>query len=129
MTLDSVQRRVVPAGDTHTVILARTYDTTIDDLWDACTNPDRIPRWFLPISGDLRLNGRYQLEGNAGGTIERCEPRTIWSGRRRRRMGYLDRRPRPLPRLGQGRGPRRGRRMGRIAGRPRVHDRGQRALA
>ena len=30
------------------------------------------PRWFLPVSGELKLGGRYQLEGNAGGTIERC---------------------------------------------------------
>jgi uncharacterized protein YndB with AHSA1/START domain len=50
------------------------YDTTIDDAWDALTNAERIPRWFLPISGDLRLGGRYQLQGNAGGEITRCEP-------------------------------------------------------
>jgi hypothetical protein len=56
------------------VIAARTYDTTLEDLWDAITNGDRLPRWFLPISGDLRLGGRYQLKGNAGGTITRCEP-------------------------------------------------------
>jgi uncharacterized protein YndB with AHSA1/START domain len=43
-------------------------------VWDACTNPERIPRWFLPISGELRVGGRYQLEGTAGGTIERCDP-------------------------------------------------------
>ncbi len=43
-------------------------------MWDALTDADRIPRWFLPISGDLRLGGRYQLEGNAGGTITTCEP-------------------------------------------------------
>src|SRR5262249_45824537 len=30
-------------------------------------------RWFLPISGDLRLGGRYQLQGNAGGEITRCD--------------------------------------------------------
>ena len=42
------------------------YDTTIEDVWDAISNAERIPRWFLPISGDLRLGGRYQLEGNAG---------------------------------------------------------------
>ena len=53
---------------------SRGYDTTIDDLWDAITSAERIPRWFLPISGDLRLGGRYQLTGNAGGTITRCEP-------------------------------------------------------
>jgi uncharacterized protein YndB with AHSA1/START domain len=50
------------------------YDTNLDDVWDAITNAGRIPRWFLPISGDLRLGGRYQLEGNAGGTITACEP-------------------------------------------------------
>jgi uncharacterized protein YndB with AHSA1/START domain len=52
----------------------RLYDTGLDDAWDALTNPERIPRWFLPISGDLKLGGRYQFKGNAGGMIERCEP-------------------------------------------------------
>jgi uncharacterized protein YndB with AHSA1/START domain len=56
------------------VIAGRTYDTTVDDLWDALTSKERIPRWFLPISGDLTLGGRYQFQGNAGGTITRCEP-------------------------------------------------------
>lgn len=56
------------------VVAARTYDTTIEDLWDALTSPERIPRWFLPIEGELRLGGRYQLRGNAGGTITRCDP-------------------------------------------------------
>jgi uncharacterized protein YndB with AHSA1/START domain len=55
-------------------VSGRTYDTTIDDVWDAISNPERIPRWFLPVSGDLREGGRYQLEGNAGGTITRCAP-------------------------------------------------------
>ena len=50
------------------------YDTTINDVWDAITNAERIPRWFLPISGELRLGGRYQLHGNAGGEIIGCEP-------------------------------------------------------
>jgi uncharacterized protein YndB with AHSA1/START domain len=56
------------------LVAARTYDTGIEDLWDALTNAERIPRWFLPVSGDLRLGGRYQLEGNAGGEITACEP-------------------------------------------------------
>lgn len=55
------------------VVAERTYPTTPDDLWDAITNPERLPRWFLPIEGDLRLGGRYQLKGNAGGTITRCD--------------------------------------------------------
>jgi uncharacterized protein YndB with AHSA1/START domain len=56
------------------VAARRTYDTTAEDLWDALTNGERIPRWFLPISGNLHLGGCFQLEGNAGGEITRCEP-------------------------------------------------------
>jgi uncharacterized protein YndB with AHSA1/START domain len=55
------------------VVAARVYDTDPDDLWDALTNPERIPRWFSPVTGDLKLGGRYQVQGNAGGTILRCE--------------------------------------------------------
>jgi uncharacterized protein YndB with AHSA1/START domain len=69
-----VGSRVLEAGDARVVTVSQSYQGTLDDLWDACTNPERIPRWFLPVSGDLRLGGRYQLEGNAGGTIERCDP-------------------------------------------------------
>ena len=61
-------------GSTTRIAVAhRTYATDRDDLWDAVTSPERVPRWFLPLTGDLRTGGRYQLEGNAGGTIERCE--------------------------------------------------------
>ena len=42
-------------------------------MWDALTNPERIGRWFLPISGDYRIGGRFQFEGNAGGEIVACE--------------------------------------------------------
>src|SRR5688500_7820285 len=59
---------------TRTVVATRSYPTTVADLWDAITSAERIPRWFLPVSGDLRLGGRYQLEGNAGGEITACEP-------------------------------------------------------
>ena len=38
------------------------------------TNIERIPRWFLPISGDLKVGGSYQLEGHASGTILTCDP-------------------------------------------------------
>jgi uncharacterized protein YndB with AHSA1/START domain len=56
------------------VVAARTYETSVEDLWDALTNAERIPRWFAPITGELKLGGRYQIQGNAGGTILRCEP-------------------------------------------------------
>jgi uncharacterized protein YndB with AHSA1/START domain len=75
--IDAVEREVgtgrIPAGDGRRVTLRRTYGAGIDDVWDALTDPDRIGRWFLPISGDYRVGGTYQFEGNAGGTILSCD--------------------------------------------------------
>ena len=59
------------------VTLSRSFTASAEYLWDAVTNAERIPRWFMPVSGDLRLGGRYQLEGNAGGTIVTCEPPSL----------------------------------------------------
>ena len=69
-----LQQREHEGQTARVVVAARSYDTDIQDLWDALTNPERIPRWFLPVSGDLKLGGRYQFQGNAGGTITACEP-------------------------------------------------------
>lgn len=63
----------IAAGEGHVVRLRRTFETPIDDVWDAVTDPERISRWFLPISGDYRIGGHYQLEGNAGGEIVACD--------------------------------------------------------
>jgi uncharacterized protein YndB with AHSA1/START domain len=60
-------------AQTRIAVARRTYRTDQADLWDALTNAERIPRWFLPISGDLEPGGRYQFEGNAGGVVERCD--------------------------------------------------------
>ena len=69
-SVSSLERDGQPA---RAVTLSRSYATTVEDLWDAVTNSERIPRWFLPISGELEPGGRYQLEGNAGGAITACE--------------------------------------------------------
>ncbi len=75
--IQATQRDVGPgrtaAGEGRTIHLQRTYEAAIDEVWDALTNPERISRWFLPISGDFRISGRYQLEGNAGGEILACD--------------------------------------------------------
>jgi uncharacterized protein YndB with AHSA1/START domain len=78
--MDAIERNVTvgpgEAGVGPAVVqrVSRVYRTDVDDLWDAVTNPERLPRWFAPVEGDLRLGGRYQVQGNAGGTIERCDP-------------------------------------------------------
>jgi uncharacterized protein YndB with AHSA1/START domain len=78
--LEAIHRQVeqqLPAdgsGEVVSVLLRRSYDAPVGDVWDAVTQPDRIKRWFMPISGDLRAGGSFQLEGNAGGEILSCEP-------------------------------------------------------
>jgi len=69
-----VGSRVIEAGLARVLTISQSYATSADDLWEACTNPERIGRWFLPVTGDLTLGGRYQVQGNAGGTVERCDP-------------------------------------------------------
>ena len=78
--LKAIHRQVeqqLPAdgsGERVSVLLRRGYDAPIDDVWDAVTQPDRIKRWLMPISGELRVGGSFQLEGNAGDEILTCEP-------------------------------------------------------
>ncbi|HEY6694728.1 MAG TPA: SRPBCC family protein [Solirubrobacteraceae bacterium] len=61
-----------------TLLIRRTYSAPPDDVWDAITDPERLVRWFLPVSGDLREGGRFSLEGNASGQIVRCDrPREL----------------------------------------------------
>jgi uncharacterized protein YndB with AHSA1/START domain len=76
--LNAVRRQVgsrtLEAGQASTVTMSQVYDADLEDAWDACTNPERLRRWFLPVSGDLREGGSYQVEGNASGTVESCEP-------------------------------------------------------
>jgi uncharacterized protein YndB with AHSA1/START domain len=65
-------------GESVTVLARRTYAASPEDTWSALTDPSRIVRWFMPISGDLRAGGTFQLEGNAGGDILECErPRRL----------------------------------------------------
>ena len=70
----AVSSRERDGREASVVAISQAYDTDVEDLWEACTTADRLARWFAPVSGDLRLGGRYQIEGNASGTVERCDP-------------------------------------------------------
>ena len=55
------------------------FDTDIDDVWSAVTDPSRLARWYGEIEGDLRLGGEFRAclfasgwEGT--GRVEACEP-------------------------------------------------------
>lgn len=70
----TVGTRTIDSGEAHVITISQSYGTDQADLWDAITNIERIPRWLMPISGDLNVGGSYQLEGQAGGTILTCDP-------------------------------------------------------
>ena len=55
------------------------YDTDIDDLWSALTDPGRLARWYGQVEGDLRPGGEFRLyvesaDLDGTGRVEACEP-------------------------------------------------------
>jgi uncharacterized protein YndB with AHSA1/START domain len=73
-TVREVGERQIAAGAARMALIRLRYDASIEDVWAACTEPDRLNRWFLQLSGDLWEGGRFALAGNASGEILRCEP-------------------------------------------------------
>lgn len=53
------------------------YDTTIDDLWSALTDPRRLAHWIAEVDGDLRLGGQIHARFTSGwdgpGRIDICQ--------------------------------------------------------
>ncbi|MEM9938745.1 MAG: SRPBCC family protein [Pseudomonadota bacterium] len=76
--LGAVERSVVSlekeGAPARAVVLSRSYNTSAEDLWEAVTSSERLPRWFAPVEGDLRPGGHYKVQGNAGGKIIECDP-------------------------------------------------------
>jgi len=55
------------------------YDTEIDDLWQAITDPARLARWYGRVEGDLREGAEFRLTIDAigwdgSGRVHTCEP-------------------------------------------------------
>lgn len=46
-------------------------------MWDALTNPERLPRWFSLVTVDFVVGGSFQIEDNAGGEVLGCEPPSL----------------------------------------------------
>jgi uncharacterized protein YndB with AHSA1/START domain len=64
------------------------YDTQIEDLWSAITDPDRLRRWVVTVEGDLSVGGEFDATFTSGwegrGRVDLCDaPRhllvTTWS--------------------------------------------------
>jgi uncharacterized protein YndB with AHSA1/START domain len=54
------------------------FETDVDDLWSALTDPPRLARWLGEVDGDLRLGGEFRARFFASGwegtgRVEACE--------------------------------------------------------
>jgi uncharacterized protein YndB with AHSA1/START domain len=77
-THHELYRRRIAAGEARCAVFRRTYDAPIEDVWDACTDPARLRRWYAPVEGDLRVGGTFTQGDFGSGTIVRCEaPRLL----------------------------------------------------
>jgi len=78
VNLFSIERSVVvepsDAGLQLGVISRITIAASAADLWRSLTDADHLRRWFLPITGELRVGGAFAAEGNASGVVVRCDP-------------------------------------------------------
>lgn len=73
--------RATAAEEPLKLTMERHYDTTVWDLWDAVTDPDRLARWFASVNGDLREGGHCVVDfededdaQTAAGQITKCRP-------------------------------------------------------
>ena len=67
--------------DTHGAVRVEdVYDTNIEDLWSALTEPGRLARWMAQVEGDLRVGGAIRVALTSGfegpGRIDGCDAPT-----------------------------------------------------
>jgi uncharacterized protein YndB with AHSA1/START domain len=55
------------------------FDTGIDELWSALTDPQRLAHWYGEVEGELQVGGGFRAHVHASGwegtgRVEECEP-------------------------------------------------------
>ena len=74
-----IVRSLRSADGTGVVRIEDRFDTDIQDLWSALTDPGRLARWLGDVDGDLRLGGEFRARFFASGwegtgRIAECQP-------------------------------------------------------
>ena len=68
-----LRHRTIDAGEARVAVLTRTYETSVENLWDACTDPERLARWYTTVTGELRVGGMFDQVNMGGGVITVCD--------------------------------------------------------
>ncbi len=73
--------RLIGTADGRDLVLTRSFQASIHDVWASITEPERTARWFASWTGDAGPGKtiRYTLVGEEGApegemTIDACEP-------------------------------------------------------
>jgi uncharacterized protein YndB with AHSA1/START domain len=70
MTTQTNDGTVSLNGTLSVLTFERRYNNTVQDVWDAITNPERIALWWLPFDADITLDlvagGDYVMRGPNG---------------------------------------------------------------
>jgi uncharacterized protein YndB with AHSA1/START domain len=79
MTVTSrVSGSIRAENGTGTIRMEDVYDTPVEDLWSAVTEPTRLARWVAEVTGDLHTGGRFHARFTSGwegpGRVDVCEP-------------------------------------------------------
>lgn len=95
MPSTSVRRALQGPPDQPVLVFERDYAAGLDDVWSACTDPDRLQNFFGTFDGDpprsVGAEFRVDLGGEsdrAVGVVTTCEPKTriaydwSWQGER-----------------------------------------------
>jgi len=69
-----LRHRRLDGREARVAVFTRSYDAPIEDVWDACTNPARLRRWYAPVTGELRAGGTFNQPPMGSGVIVRCDP-------------------------------------------------------
>ena len=65
---------------TASVRFERHYATDIADLWSALTAPERVARWFAPVTGEFRVGGTVDVHFDDHDNVyevRTCEPPSV----------------------------------------------------
>jgi uncharacterized protein YndB with AHSA1/START domain len=73
-TTHELRSRTLAAGEARCAVFRRVYAAPVDDVWGACTDPERLRRWYAPVEGELRLGGAFTQGDFGPGRVTRCEP-------------------------------------------------------
>jgi uncharacterized protein YndB with AHSA1/START domain len=77
--VSAIEGTLHSVAGTGVVRMAGRYETNIEDLWSAVTDPQRLARWYGKVEGDLRVGGEITVTvfgsgWDGRGRIDVCLP-------------------------------------------------------